>query len=1106
MAGAPDLPSFRRAIADCLDWDRCGELRASMVVVPSRAAAVQLRWTLEERLLAERSAFALPCVVTREGLYAELHRRLGGAPPRLGAVERLVCGRAAAEEARASGEEPPFNLRPGLVDELLGLYDALRRNLRDVDAFERVLVETFEPSRDLDRGARRMLRQTRFLAAMFRAYERRVAASGRIDEHGVRASVLARGLRRPVRQVVLTVGDRASGRDGLWPGDFDLLVRRLRGLVRIDVVSTSSLLAAGYRERLEDLLPGIEETPVGSAPYRARLEVPVPGIEEAPAGSAPGGGARLVAPDAGRRFFTWRDREEELLAVVRRVKHRPPAERTAVVFQRPLPYLYAARHLFASAGVPYEAAGTLPLASEPFAAAVDLVLSFASSGCARRPAVELLRSPHFHFSDADGALDPSAVPALDRALREARYVGREGDEDEGGAGSPLRRLAGRWGGAGGRRAPAARAARVAAAVADELAPLTRPGPASTLVDCLLRFVDAHRPPPPDDAETASRESRARAGVVGILRDWRDAHVRHDDPVVDLAAVASTLRRLLEAATFAAPPASAAAADADAGPADAVAAAGAAAADGVTADADAVAADADGVTADTVAAAADGVTADVDAVAADADGVTADAVAAAGVAAADGVTADAAVVAAAADGVTADGVTAAADAAAAGAASGRGGVVLVDAEAARYGTFDNLYLVGLVDREWPDLARPSSLYPASLLYRLGWPREADRQRASRAAFRDLLGSAARRVTVSTVAYEDDAVVSGSPLLEDLADLDVEVGVEPAPAGRVTADAGLAEVPAAVPLAGEPAGWLALRERRHAGAAARVGGETGRRMPAAYAVSAVERYLHCPFQYFASAVLRLGDEPDDEVILSPRSRGRFVHDVLRAFFDRWQDEGGGAVDVETLPRARALAVAVAEEHLAGLPPRDRPVERIRLLGSPAGAGVVDRLLMLEADRPGRVRERLLEVRLDGVHRIDGPAGPRPVRLRGTADRIDLIEGGRLRVVDYKTGHAPDRSRALQLPIYGRCAEQALAGRHGREWRLAEAGYAAFGEPRTWVPLDRRQDIGAALAEGQRQFLATVDGIEDGRFPVRPAEPYRCAFCDYPTVCRKDYVGDE
>ena len=1031
---APDLPSFRRAIAGCLDWDRSWDLRASMVLVPSRAAAEQLRWTLEQQLLADRAALVLPCLVTRDELYAELHRRLGDAPPRLGVIERLVCGRAAAEEVRAAGVEPPFKLHPGLIDGLLALYDELRRRRLGVDAFERVLVETLEPSRDLDRGARRMLRQTRFLAGTFRACERRVAASGRIDEHGVRESVLAKGLRRPVRQVVVTVADRASGPDGLWPADFDLLAR-LPGLARLDVVSTSSLLAAGYRERLDDLLPGIEDVPFRGEPDRT---------------------LRLAAPDAppGRRHFTWRDREEELLAVLRLVKRRPAAERTAVVFRRPLPYLYPARHLFASAGVAYETGDTLPLASEPFAAALDLVLSFVSSGYARRPTVELLRSPHFSFTDDDGTLDPPAISHLDRELREARYLGAAGRGQEDAAGNALRRLAARWGGpdGGGRGAPAARAARVAAAVADELAGLARPAPASVQIDCLLGFVERRRPPAPADAETASRESRTRGAVLGILRDWRDAHGRHDDPVVDLAATTSTLRRLLEAATFAAP-----------GGVDAPAAApGGADAPGAAPDA-----------ADAPAAAPGGVHAP----------------------------------SAAPDAADAPGATpGAADAPARAAVPGHVGVALVDAEAARYGAFDNLCLVGLVDREWPDLARPTSLYPGSLLRLLGWPREIDRQRAARAAFRDLVGSAARRVTVSTIAFEDDAVVAGSALIEDLADLDVEVAVEPPPTGRVTADAGLAEAPGAVPLADEPAEWLALRERRRARADARAGGQTGPRAPAAYAIGAVERYLRCPFQYFAAAVLRLGEEPDDEVILSPRSRGRFVHEVLRAFFERWQDEGGGAVDVDSFPRARTLAAAVAEEHLAGLPPRDRAVERIWLLGSPAGAGVLDRLLMMEADRPGRVLERLLEVRLDGEHRLDGADGPRPVRLRGTADRIDLIEGGRLRVVDYKTGRAPDRARSLQLPIYGRCAEQALAGRHEREWRLAEAGYVAFAEPRTWVPLERGQDIGGALGEGQRRFLETVDRIEDGRFPVSPAEPYRCTFCDYPTVCRKDYVGDE
>lgn len=941
-------------------------MAASVVLVPSRAAAQQLRWTLEHLLLGRHPALLLPRLATREELYAELHRRAGDVPPRLSAIEQLVCGRAAADEVLAAGVEPPFKLRPGLVAEFLALYDELRRRHRTVDALERLFVEALEPSAAVDRGARRMLRQTRFLVEMFRVYERRVASTGRLDEHGLRARVLEDGLRRPLHQVVVTVADRAADGDGLWSGDFDLLAR-LPDLAAVDLVATSSLLEAGFRERLDDLLPGIEATRVRES------RVPT---------------GRLVTPPEppDRRYFTWRDREEELLAVIRQTKRRSAVERTAVVFQRPLPYLYLARQLFASAGVSFETGDTLPLAAEPFAAALDLVLSFVSSGYARRPTVELLRSPHFRFAHRDRPLDPMSVSALDHGLLEARYVGDRGHPAE------LRRLGARWSAVdgGGRWAHAAAAALVAVAIADELAELRAPGPSSRLLDCLLRFLERHRVSRPADKETASREARARAAVVGLVGDLRDAHQRHDDPIVELAAVTTTLRRLLEGGTFAAP-------------------------------------------------------------------------------------------------------------------TGAGGLVLVDARSARYGTFDNVFLVGLVDGEWPERGRQSSLYPASLLSQLGWSREIERLRAARAGFHDLLGLAAQRVSVSTVAFEDDTVVAASALLEDLTDSAVGVTAEQAPRGRVTADAGLTEVPNTVPLAAEPAEWLALRMTRGREAAAAYRGETGARPATAYAVSAVERYLTCPFQYFASTVLRLGDEPDDELIMSPRSRGRLVHDVFRAFFERWQQTGGGAIDIEALDGARALARAVTDEALADLPARDRAVERVWLLGSPDGTGVIDRLLLLEADRPGRVLERLLELRFDDTYQLEGSDGPRAVRLRGIADRVDLLAGGRLRVVDYKTGHAPDRAQSLQLPVYGRCAEQQLEGRRGTSWRLDEAAYVAFGEARAWVPLDRRQDITTALADGEQRFVEAVDAIERGRFPVRPAEPYRCIYCDYPTVCRKDYVGD-
>ena len=117
----------------------------------------------------------------------------------------------------------------------------------------------------------------------------------------------------------------------------------------------------------------------------------------------------------------------------------------------------------------------------------------------------------------------------------------------------------------------------------------------------------------------------------------------------------------------------------------------------------------------------------------------------------------------------------------------------------------------------------------------------------------------------------------------------------------------------------------------------------------------------------------------------------------------------------------------------PPRDRAVERLWLLGSAAGMGVVDRLLSLEANHHGQVLERLLEFGFDGVYRFDSSRGSRMIHLSGVTDRIDLLEGGRLRVIDYKSGRAPSRAQALQLPVYGRCAEQRLDGRHGTSWQV-------------------------------------------------------------------------
>jgi RecB family exonuclease len=155
---------------------------------------------------------------------------------------------------------------------------------------------------------------------------------------------------------------------------------------------------------------------------------------------------------------------------------------------------------------------------------------------------------------------------------------------------------------------------------------------------------------------------------------------------------------------------------------------------------------------------------------------------------------------------------------------------------------------------------------------------------------------------------------------------------------------------------------------------------------------------------------------------------------------------------------------------------------------------------------VNQRWLEYRLDGEYALGLPNGRR-VRLKGVADRIDLIAGRRLRVIDYKSGYPPSAKRALQVPIYALCAQERLTRRDEQPWTIGEAVYMAFSGRRTIVPVirDETGDSDPTLSDARDRLVATLDGIADGDFPPKPHNPAICGYCDYSSVCRKDYVGD-
>src|SRR5262249_8287772 len=159
----------------------------------------------------------------------------------------------------------------------------------------------------------------------------------------------------------------------------------------------------------------------------------------------------------------------------------------------------------------------------------------------------------------------------------------------------------------------------------------------------------------------------------------------------------------------------------------------------------------------------------------------------------------------------------------------------------------------------------------------------------------------------------------------------------------------------------------------------------------------------------------EEPDDEEVMDPRRQGQLVHDVFEAFFKEWAASGRQAVTPANLDEARAMFETVVDRCLAGLSDTEAALERTRLLGSSAAAGLGEAVLRMEAERSTGVVARLLEHRLEGAFTIETEAGPRTVQLKGKADRIDLLEDGTFRLIDYKLGWPPNKARALQLPVY-------------------------------------------------------------------------------------------
>ena len=975
----PDLATFRRALAAGAIAGDPADIRRRALILPSRGAVELLRRSIEDAQLSVAGrAVVLPSMLTREDWLTDLHASLQGVPRLLSRVEREVLFERATRVA-AAAVPPPFHVRPGLTAAVLDFYDELRRRGRTIARFTSALADELAGAEEIDdRGSQALLQQTAFLARVFEEYEGSVrsaaalsgdARSG-IDEHLLRERALAASSPWHINHILVAVADHPTDPRGLWPADFDLL-GRLPALAAIDIIVTDNTHDAGFRDRIDREIPELEDVRVAGESFAPIV---------------------IVSGDDDAGVCTdFRDREEEVRAVARAVRAEAatgtaPLSRTAVVFQRPLPYLYLAQQVLAEAGVPFQAFDALPLSAEPYAALLDLALIVARTGGTRDSAIALARSPLLQFEHEGAAVSLSDFAALDRLLIESRvsvapaaYVDAVVDAIS----RQVRKDA-------GAAARAGRAAFAVASAARALAPFRDAANGSDQVEAILHALRAHeRPAPPANRE---RHLRARSAVMTSLDALAEAFRRHDDSRRDPAILSATIHHWIERQTF----------------------------------------------------------------------------------------------------IARQGTT---------------GVHLVDAIAARFGDFDHVHIVGLVDAEWPERQRRSIFYTTGVLSALGWPDDVDHLKSQQAAFRDLVRLPKKTLTLTAFQMEGEAVVAATPLTDEARDLKRE----PRNPGdvRIFADERLALSPiAADALAESPAEWLRLRQRRPELSTPEYRGHVGVLAAQEYRVSALDRYADCPFKYFAGSVLRLDEEPGEEPSLTPRERGTLLHSLFEKFYREWEDAGYRGITTGNLADAIERFERIANEALAALPDADRVLESARLLGSIVMRGAGERVFLAEADAKKDVVSRSLEVSLNGTYDFPtGGFGPaKSIAIRGVADRVDQLSDGTLRLVDYKLTRAPG-DQAVQLKVYGFVAQRHFA-RDGREPEVSVAEYISFGDDSNAVTsiAERNSTVAQAVQTGAQAFAQHVTRIEAGEFPPEPDDAGLCEWCAFAFVCRRESVTEK
>lgn len=294
-------------------------------------------------------------------------------------------------------------------------------------------------------------------------------------------------------------------------------------------------------------------------------------------------------------------------------------------------------------------------------------------------------------------------------------------------------------------------------------------------------------------------------------------------------------------------------------------------------------------------------------------------------------------------------------------------------------------------------------------------------------------------------------------------------------------------------------------------------------AALSPTAFFRYVACPmrFYFYSVAGLRADDEVSEEV--DAPMFGTILHAAVQRLYGKVRNELHPSASLRALMHSGEVAQAVEEainEHYLGEPGASSADYMGNLL---LVREIVVRYLRDGVMAYDAANDHFTVTGLEEEVRYDFPfeAGGRALRMKfaGIADRIDRLDDGSLRVVDYKTGtphlefdglgnlfrgEGKQRlSNILQTLLY------AMMLRHARGCdAVPQLYYVRRMHGADYSPLLVDRELGVrgapySLYEGPFEELVRETLVElfDREQPFRQcADADTCRYCDFNVICRR------